>query len=173
MEKELQRAKGELGKLTPAAYFISYTVYDQQVSFAVGINGSLVTSTTGRKRMADVIMRVGTPALDNAHGENRPSAINTETLPLDDDAGRDCSCALAADFQRVPQGLQRVSQRADQVAGEGQGRRPVGGLQQGDGAGPRRLQGSGPAPEQKADGEILCAASRRPSESIHTFIPPA
>lgn len=85
MGTELQRAKGELGKLTPAAYFISYTVYDQQVSFAVGMNGSLVTSTTGRKRLADVIMRVGTPALDNAHGGNRPSAINTETLPLDDD----------------------------------------------------------------------------------------
>ena len=86
MEKELQRAKGELGKLTPAAYFISYTVHDQQTSFAVGMNGSLVTSTTGRKRMADVIMRVGTPALDNAHGENRPSAISSETLPLDDDS---------------------------------------------------------------------------------------
>jgi predicted Zn-dependent protease len=86
MEKELQRAKGELGKLTPAAYFISYTVYDQQVSFAVGMNGSLVSGTRGRKRTADVIMRVGTPALDNAHGENRPSAIDTETLPLGDDS---------------------------------------------------------------------------------------
>ena len=86
MEKELQRAKGELGKLTPAPYFISYTVYDEQVSFAVGMNGSLVTSTTGRKRMADVIMRVGAAALDNAHGENRPSAIISETLPFDDDS---------------------------------------------------------------------------------------
>jgi predicted Zn-dependent protease len=86
METELQRAKVELGKLTPAAYFISYTVHDEQEAFAVGMNGSLVTSTTGRKRMADVIIRVGTAALDNAHGENRPSAINTETLPLDDDA---------------------------------------------------------------------------------------
>jgi hypothetical protein len=36
MEKELLRAKGELGKLTPAAYFISYTVYDQQVSLRSG-----------------------------------------------------------------------------------------------------------------------------------------
>jgi hypothetical protein len=87
MEKELQRAKGELSKLTPAAYFMSYTVYDQQVSLAVGMNGSLMLSTTGQKRVADVIMRVGSPALDNAHGENRPSAINTETLLLDDDAG--------------------------------------------------------------------------------------
>src|SRR5208282_4777199 len=68
MDKELQRAKQELGKLTPAAYFISYTVHDEQEAMAVGINGSLVTSTANRKRMADVIMRVGTPALDNAHG---------------------------------------------------------------------------------------------------------
>jgi predicted Zn-dependent protease len=86
MEKELKRAQGELGKLTPAAYFMSYTVYDQQVVLALGMNGSLITSTTGRKRLADVTMRVGSPALDNAHAENRPSAINTETLPLDDDA---------------------------------------------------------------------------------------
>lgn len=86
MEKELKRAQGELGKLTPAAYFMSYTVYDQQVVLALGMNGSLITSTTGRKRLADVTMRVGSPALDNAHAENRPSAINTETLPLGDDA---------------------------------------------------------------------------------------
>jgi predicted Zn-dependent protease len=87
MEKELHRAERELGKLTPAPYFISYTVYDQQVVFAVGMNGTLVTSTTAQKRMADVIMRVGAPALDNAHGDNRPSAISSETLPLDDDPG--------------------------------------------------------------------------------------
>lgn len=87
MEKELRRAKTELGKLTPAPYFISYTVYDQQATFAVGMNGSLMTSTAVRKRMADVIIRVGAPELDNAHGENRPSAIATETLPLDDDPG--------------------------------------------------------------------------------------
>lgn len=86
MERELQRASVELGKLNPAPYFISYTVYDQQVSFVVGMNGSLVTSTTGRKRMADVIMRVGAPTLDNAHGDARPSAIITETLPFDDDS---------------------------------------------------------------------------------------
>ena len=85
MQKELTRAQSELGKLTPAAYFISYTVYDQQASMAVGMNGSLVTSTTGRKRMADVIMRVGSATLDNAHAENRPSAISTDTLPMEDD----------------------------------------------------------------------------------------
>jgi TldD protein len=86
MEKELHRAGDELGKLTPSAYFISYTVYDEQVSYASGMNGTLSSSATERKRTADVIMRVGSAALDNAHGENRPSAIITETLPLDDDS---------------------------------------------------------------------------------------
>jgi TldD protein len=86
MEKELQRAKTELGKVSPSPYFISYTVYDEQEAFAYGMNGALASSTTGRKRTADVIMRVGSAALDNAHGENRPSAIISETLPLDDDS---------------------------------------------------------------------------------------
>jgi TldD protein len=85
METELQRARTELGKLTPSPYFLSYTIYDEQQSFAYGMNGTLASSTTGRKRTADVIMRVGSAALDNAHGENRPSAILSETLPLDDD----------------------------------------------------------------------------------------
>ncbi len=86
MEKELARAQGELGKLTPPAYFISYTVFDQRTTFAYGLNGSLVTSSTGRKRQADVILRVGSPALDNSHQENRPSSISSDSLPLEDDA---------------------------------------------------------------------------------------
>jgi len=87
-------------------------------------------------------MRVGTPALDNAHGENRMSAINTETLPLDDDPQANCTCSLAAEpFTELPQGFYRVSlNRADEVhrvkAKEG---RPVGRLQQGSGADPRGL----------------------------------
>ena len=85
MDKELQRARTELGKLTPSPYFISYTVYDEQQSMVYGMNGTLASSTSRRKRSADVIMRVGSAALDNAHGENRPSAIISETLPLDDD----------------------------------------------------------------------------------------
>jgi len=85
MEKELHRAADHLGKLNPAPYFISYTIYDEQISFASGFNGTLSSSATLRKRTADVIMRVGGAALDNAHGENRPSAILTDTLPLDDD----------------------------------------------------------------------------------------
>jgi predicted Zn-dependent protease len=85
MEKELLRAKGELGKLSPAAYYISYAVEDDQVVMAVGMNGSLMTSTAARKRNGDVIMRVGSPAMDNSHGDHRTSAIRSESLPSADD----------------------------------------------------------------------------------------
>jgi TldD protein len=85
MQRELQRAQGELGKLDPAPYFISYSVYDQTSAVALGSQGSLISSLNTRLRSGDVIIRVGTPALDNTHGENRVSALSTGSLPLDDD----------------------------------------------------------------------------------------
>jgi predicted Zn-dependent protease len=86
MERELQRARDQLGKLDPPAYFISYSVHDQSMAMAVGSQGSLVNSTHMRTRTADVILRVGSPALDNSHQQNRSSAISSGPLPLDDDA---------------------------------------------------------------------------------------
>jgi len=85
MQQELQRAQTNLGKLDPAPYFLSYSVHDQSVAVAFGSQGSLVSSTHARRRSADVTMRIGTPALDNAHGMNRSSAIDSGTLPLQDD----------------------------------------------------------------------------------------
>jgi TldD protein len=85
MQQELQRAQADLGKLDPAPYFISYSVYDQDSAMAVGSQGSLINSVHARKRSADVIVRVGQPALDNTHGENRGSALSSESLPLNDD----------------------------------------------------------------------------------------
>jgi len=38
------------------------------------------------RRSADVIVRVGAPALDNTHQENRSSALSSGSLPLNDDA---------------------------------------------------------------------------------------
>jgi predicted Zn-dependent protease len=86
MQEELQRAQGELGKLDPAPYFISYAIHDQSMEVAVGSQGSLVNSTHARTRSADVIVRVGTSALDNTHGDNRPSGMSSGTIPLADDA---------------------------------------------------------------------------------------
>ncbi|HYM75513.1 MAG TPA: hypothetical protein VE377_05990 [Candidatus Dormibacteraeota bacterium] len=85
MQEELQRAQSSLGKLDPAPYFLSYSVYDQSVVMAVGSQGSLVSSTQVRRRAADVTMRIGTPALDNSHQQNRGSARTSGTLPLADD----------------------------------------------------------------------------------------
>ena len=85
MQGEMQRAQASLGKLDPAPYFLSYSVYDQSIVVAVGSQGSLVNSTHGRRRAVDVGMRIGTPALDNAHAQNRGSASSSGALPLEDD----------------------------------------------------------------------------------------
>ena len=96
MQQELQRAQSSLGKLDPAPYFLSYSVYDQTVAVAVGSQGELVNSTHGHVRNADVTMRIGAPALDNSHAQNRASARTTGLLPLNDD--RD---ALAHELWRL------------------------------------------------------------------------
>ena len=85
MKQELNRATGELKNHDPASYFLSYSVYDQEVVLAVAAQGSLITSTRLRHRAAAVIMRVGTPALDNTHEQNRVSALSSGTLSLADD----------------------------------------------------------------------------------------
>ena len=101
MTAELNRAFTSLGKPDAAKpkqgvtsqeadkqlppYFLSYSVSD--ASF-VGIRaqfGSLVDSSTGRVRMADVQVRLGDPKLDNTHGTHRGSAVNSLQLPLTDD----------------------------------------------------------------------------------------
>jgi len=111
MTTELHRAFASLGKsegvpsVTPAAaggegrratstpdgsqpippYFLSYSVSDASY---VGIRaqyGALAESTANHLRVADVQVRVGSPALDNTHGAHRGSAVNSLQLPLGDD----------------------------------------------------------------------------------------
>ncbi len=69
MQTELSRATAGLAKSDPAPYFLSYTVYDQNVVILAGAYGSLLTDTAVKRRQADVTMRVGSPALDNTHGQ--------------------------------------------------------------------------------------------------------
>lgn len=85
MQSELSRASKELAKSDPAPYFLSYTVSDQNIVVLVGAYGSLLTDGAAHRRQADVTMRVGSPALDNTHGQSRPSGISSSSLPLDDD----------------------------------------------------------------------------------------
>lgn len=107
MQRELDRAHGELQKNDPAPYFMSYSVYDQTLSIAVAGQGSLMNSTRGRRRSADVIIRVGAPALDNTHEENRMSALISGTLPLADDPD-----AIAHVLWRLTYGEYRKASRA-------------------------------------------------------------
>jgi len=86
MQGELSRAAAALAKTEPAPYFLSYTVYDQNLVVLVGAYGSLLTNAALQRRQADVTMRVGTPALDNTHGQSRASGVTSGTLPQGDNA---------------------------------------------------------------------------------------
>jgi predicted Zn-dependent protease len=86
MESELNRAKTDLAKSDPAPYFLSYTVHDQDVIVIAGSFGGLLTDSAVKRRSADVTMRVGSPELDNTHGQSRSSGMTSETLPLDGNA---------------------------------------------------------------------------------------
>src|SRR5438046_7676930 len=86
MQNEMARATAELGKAEQPPYYVSYTVYDQDFVVLVGAYGSLLTNSAAQRRFADVTMRVGTPELDNTHGQSRPSGGNSGSLPLGNDA---------------------------------------------------------------------------------------
>ncbi len=64
---------------------MSYTVYDQNLVVLVGAYGSLLTDASLQRRQADVVMRVGTPVLDNTHGQSRSTGMTSGTLPLGND----------------------------------------------------------------------------------------
>jgi predicted Zn-dependent protease len=85
MQTELARATTELGKSEQPPYYLSYTVYDQEFVVLVGAYGSLLTNTSAQRRYADVTMRVGTPDLDNTHGQNRSSGVTSGSLPFGND----------------------------------------------------------------------------------------
>src|SRR5256885_16117998 len=77
MEKELGRAKTELGKLDPAPYFLSYSVSDHELVNVAASQGALLNSTELHVRYGAVHTRIGTDKLDNTHDENRGSGIES------------------------------------------------------------------------------------------------
>jgi predicted Zn-dependent protease len=100
MEAELHRAVTSLGVAAPAAaltpastasvapqkpYFISYSVADAEVVNLGAQFGALDSAQSAHVRQADVEVRIGTPALDNTHGDHRTSALTSAPLPLTDD----------------------------------------------------------------------------------------
>lgn len=85
MQKELRRASDALAKADPATYYLSYSVSDANSATIAGSTGSLIVSSQTHRRQADVMMRVGSAALDNTHSQSRPSGIVSSSLPLSDD----------------------------------------------------------------------------------------
>lgn len=85
MRQELHRAEEALAKSDPATYYLSYSVSDATAITIAGSTGSLIISNQAHRREADVMMRVGSPALDNTHSQSRPSGIVSGALPFNDD----------------------------------------------------------------------------------------
>jgi TldD protein len=85
MEKELHRGQSELAKQDPAPYFTSYNVTDGESLVILSSQGGILTTSHARHRAADVSMRIGAPALDNTHDQERSSGITSGQLPQRDD----------------------------------------------------------------------------------------
>jgi predicted Zn-dependent protease len=93
MEAELKRAISSLGtqpaaspdSATPKPYFLSYAVADATNIDISAQYGAITASNQSHRRVADVQVRLGTPAQDNTHGDHRNSALTTMPLPLTDD----------------------------------------------------------------------------------------
>src|SRR5271154_5436305 len=85
MQQELQRATTSLAKTDPAPYYLSYAVTDTDETAVAATDGSVIYSASVGRRQADVMMRVGSVALDNTHGQSRGSGITSGLLPLNDD----------------------------------------------------------------------------------------
>ena len=93
MDSELHRALTSLGNPPPGTdpaqqprpYFLSYAVSDNDSLTLVAQYGAISGVSRGRRRIADVQVRLGAPSQDNTHGDHRNSALTTIPLPLADD----------------------------------------------------------------------------------------
>ena len=109
-----------------------------------------MNSTNAQRRSADVTMRIGSPALDNCHAQNRASALISGTLALDDDRdaiARELWRLTYEEYRKASKAYSNVKTSTD-VHARGRGyfarllRRKTGE--------PFRLQGAAAAPDRKA-----------------------
>ncbi|HEY0759682.1 MAG TPA: metallopeptidase TldD-related protein [Acidisarcina sp.] len=138
---ELARAMSSLGKplapipvaaAAPAAgaaapenpqppYFISYAVDDVHAATITAQYGGLLASESNHVRLADVVVRVGDPKLDNTHGERHGSAVQTISLPLGDDRNaieRSLWWATNSDYANALQTYQQIKTETEVRAKE-------------------------------------------------------
>ena len=105
LQNEIARATAELGKAEQPPYYLSYTVYDQTAIVLAGAYGSLITNTGVHRRQADVTMRVGSPALDNTHGQSRSSGMISGSIPF----GTDPDAIARVLWELTDRGYKRAS----------------------------------------------------------------
>ena len=105
MQGELKRATAALAKSDPAPYYLGYTVYDQNTIVLAAAYGSLLTNSVVHRRQADVTMRVGSPALDNTHGQSRASGMVSGALPF----GTDPDALARVLWELTDRGYKRAS----------------------------------------------------------------
>lgn len=67
MKQELQRSIAAYGKANPPAYFLAYTITDQDNVYVSGSNGALLSSSDTHNRWLAVQARVGSYNLDDTH----------------------------------------------------------------------------------------------------------
>jgi TldD protein len=89
VQQEMDREMAAIGKADPPAYFLSYTVTDNDRSEVTGSNGALLSSQQQRSRWLEGQVRVGSYQLDNTHhvgndGPGFPGSFG-EPIPIDDD----------------------------------------------------------------------------------------
>jgi TldD protein len=89
VQQEMDREIAAIGKADPPAYFLSYTVTDNDRSEVTGSNGALLSSQQQRSRWLEGQVRVGSYQLDNTHhvgndGPGFPGSFG-EPIPIDDD----------------------------------------------------------------------------------------
>ncbi len=105
MQGELQRASVDLAKTDPAPYYISYTLYDQSQIVLAGAYGSLLTNSANHRRQVDITTRVGSPALDNTHGQSRGSGMMSGSIPF----GTDSDAIARVLWELTDRGYKRAS----------------------------------------------------------------
>ena len=90
LTQEMDREMGVFGKADPPAYFVRYTLTDDDHAAVTGSNGALLSSAQNRNRWLEGQVRVGNYQLDDTHhvgnDQNGVPGSFGESVPIDDDA---------------------------------------------------------------------------------------
>ncbi len=114
LNSELERNFSVLNKKSdPPAYYIAYSVTDEESGSISAVLGGITQDSRNRRRIGECTLRVGTPEFDNFHvvDGDRPSYTSSSPLPVQDDPA-----AIRLAFWHMTDSAQRAAaQRFQQV----------------------------------------------------------